>query len=310
MTTEPQDPRPAAAPTLASTAADLKATATRLWDSAPALDVLLPLRAWWEGRAWTKGAPLLFLLFGGAPFVILQSIGPADSISKVAWSFSIYFAVMWALAMWAMIRPGRFDLTLVAKVAAASIVVGIPIAVGLERHLDGSSSLLTNIYGIGLPEEIAKALPVFVLMYVMSPRRTYAPRVYMYIGAISGLAFGVAEAVNYSKSYAGSFDGSGVSEFSVQLVWRLLCDGLVHACAAAVTCYFIGLADRNDRWRVQLIGFGLTITAVWHGFHDRWSDGYPEALIAIVVLFVFVGYVMSADAIESQVAEAIRSRGR
>jgi RsiW-degrading membrane proteinase PrsW (M82 family) len=279
-----------------------------LWKSAPSISSLLPLKAWWEGKAWSRGAPLLFLLFAVAPFIILHSVGESGDIETVAWSFSLYFAVLWALAMWALIRPGKPNLTLLAKIGVASALAGIPLAIWLEQQLMGGSSLASYIYGVGVPEEIAKAAPVFVLMYVFAEGRKYTPRMFMYMGAVSGLAFGAMEAVKYSNGYVQNLlqGQQPVSSFSTELFWRLLCDSLFHACAAAISCYFIGLAVRHPRWRVQLISFGLGLVAVLHGMFDRYSSGYFQVAITALLLFIFIGYVISADEIESEVRRADR----
>jgi RsiW-degrading membrane proteinase PrsW (M82 family) len=288
----------------ATTIAQAKATVVKLWDSAPSPSELLPIRSFWENKDWTKGLPVVFLAFAAAPFVFLQSISPSDSMGKVAWCFSAYFAVMWMLAMYALIRPGRLDPLLLAKIGLASAITGAPIAIWLEERLAESSSLATNIYGVGLPEEFAKALPVFVVMFVLAERDHFGVRMFMFMGAVSGCVFGSLEAVNYSKLYASQVvQGQAVSTFSTELLWRLVAGGLFHACMAAITCYFIGLAARNPRWRVQLIGFGILLTATIHGVHNTYSQGYSEAAIAVFGLFVFLGYVLAADKIETKVQQ-------
>jgi RsiW-degrading membrane proteinase PrsW (M82 family) len=272
------------------------------WGGAPSLRLLLPVRAWWASKEWQRGAPLLFLVFGLAPWVILHAVGFNDSISKAAWGFALYFAVLWALGMWALIRPGKPDLALGAKVVAASALFGIPFAIWLETALGHGSSLGVYILGVGLPEELAKALPVLFLMVVMAEKRTYSTRMFMYVGALSGLAFGVVEAVKYSPAYAHELaQGQATALVATETVWRLLTDGLFHAATAAITCYFIGLAARNLRWRVQLIVVGLALTSVLHGMNDRYSQGWAQVGIAGAILFIFIGYVLTGDSIAAEV---------
>ncbi len=285
-------------------------TASHAWGDAPSFNVLLPVKAWWAANDWKRGAPLLFLVFGLGPWAIMHAMTVNDSITKAAWGFSVYFAVLWALVMWALIRPGKLDWALVAKVAAASAVFGIPLAIWLEKRLGNGTSLLTYTFGVGLPEELAKALPVFVLMVVLANGKQYSTRMFMYLGAVSGLAFGAVEAVKYSPSYAqGLAQGQATGLLAAEVFWRLLTDGLFHAATAAITCYFIGLAARNVRWRNQLIGFGLAVTTVLHGVNDRYSEGWLQVAIAAAILFIFIGYVLSGDQIESQVQQVNQSLG-
>jgi RsiW-degrading membrane proteinase PrsW (M82 family) len=186
----------------------------------------------------------------------------------------------------------------------ASAIFGIPLAIWLEKRFGNGSSLLTYTFGVGLPEELAKALPVFVLLVVLANGKQYSTRMFMYMGAVSGLAFGAVEAVKYSPGYAqGLVQGQATGLLAAEVFWRLLTDGLFHAATAAITCYFIGLAVKNRRWRNQLIGFGLAITTVLHGVNDRYSDGWMQVAVAATILFIFIGYVLTGDAIESQVQQ-------
>jgi RsiW-degrading membrane proteinase PrsW (M82 family) len=273
--------------------------ATRFWDAAPSPRALLPLKAWWEGREWQRGTPLLFLAFGLAPWVILHAIGVNDSVTKAAWSFSDYFAVLWGVVMYMLIKPGRLRLVLMTKVAAVSAIIGIPLAIALEEHLASGSSLSVYIFGVGLPEEFAKALAVYVIMISFAKGRSYNVRTFMFMGAVSGLAFGAVEAVKYTPHYVDQLtQGQATGLLSTELIWRWLTDGLFHGCTAAVVGYFIGLSAHYPRWRVQLIGFALAVMAVVHGINDRYSEGWTQVLVAGLLLFIFIGYALTADTIE------------
>ncbi len=297
---------PGARPTGAQGAlAGLGSSFNGFWKSAPSLSTLFPVKAWWESTDWRKGTPLLFLVFGIAPWVILHSVGINDGIGNAAWGFSIYFAVLWALVMYALIRPGRLDYTLVAQIAAGGALGGIPLAIALEKNFNHGSSLLEFVFTVGLAEELAKAVPVFVIMFLLGRHKNYTTRMYMYMGAVSGLAFGAGEAIKYSHGYVTLLGtGQATSILATQFVWRLLTDGLFHAATAAITCYFIGLAVKNPRWQVQLIGFGLGMTSLLHGVNDRYSEGWSQVAVAAALLFIFMGYVLSGDRIENQVVHA------
>jgi RsiW-degrading membrane proteinase PrsW (M82 family) len=270
--------------------------------SLPLLSVVLPLKAWWEGKEWRQGYSLIFLVFGIAPWVILHSVGPDSDVTQVAWGFSIYFAVLWAMTMWTLIRPGRLDAKLVAKVVLGSAIVGVPLAIALENGFGHQASLSGYILGVGIPEEVAKALPVFLFMLVLE-KRSFTSRTYMYMGALSGLAFGVVESVRYASSYVAAASQMTPSSFVNQLVWRLLTDSFFHACSAAIVCYFVGLAASNAKWRAPLIAFGLGLAAVLHGFNDRYSDGGGQVIVAATLVFIFLGYVRTGEKIEQQVME-------
>jgi hypothetical protein len=62
------------------------------------------------------------------------------------------------------------------------------------------------IFTVGLPEELAKALPVLAIVLIYRGSRDLTPRDYLFLGAVSGLVFGASEVVHY-------FTVNGVAEF-------------------------------------------------------------------------------------------------
>lgn len=122
-----------------------------------------------------------------------------------------------------------------------------------------------------------------------------SPRTYMYLGAVSGLVFGAVEAVHYSDLYATllSFDSTSL----MTEVWRLVSGPVLHACMAGISCYFIGLASTHRNKQIPLIGFGLAIAALLHGAYDTTANSWMGVAITAVIIFIFVGYVLSAEKI-------------
>ncbi|HEY6787587.1 MAG TPA: hypothetical protein VI365_09775 [Trebonia sp.] len=85
----------------------------------------------------------------------------------------------------------------------------VPLAVTLEVNLHADTAGLgPSIYSVGLPEELAKAIPVVAvaLIYRLFVRRELMPRDYLFLGAVSGLVFGASEVVHY-------FTVNGLQEF-------------------------------------------------------------------------------------------------
>jgi len=290
----------------ASVIASLTGQLSALWNSAPPLSVLLPLRSWWESKEWRKGYPLFFLVFALAPYVVFAAVSPDQGIGSVAWAYVGIFSVLWALLFFTLIRPGKLELALLGEIAITSAVFGIPLAIWLEDRLPGKDNLLHLILAVGLPEEIAKAAPVFVIMVLLMKGRSFSTRTFMYMGAISGLAFGAVEGVRYISLYQQALVGGQLSPAGfVQIVaMRFFTDSLFHGCTAVVSAYFIGLAARHPRWRIQLMAFGIGSMAILHGVNDRWASGWPLVAIAATLLFIVVGYVQNGDRIEAEVARA------
>jgi RsiW-degrading membrane proteinase PrsW (M82 family) len=261
---------------------------------------LLPLHPWWSAGGWRQGGAALFLIMALAPFVLLQVTSDDTDVRRAAVGFAVYFAVLWLIAIRALVRPEHFGWLLFVGVVAFTTIAGVAFAIAVEKQLDASTdTLIASIATVGLPEEVAKALAVLLCLKVSRGR--WAPRTYLYAGAVSGLAFGAAEAVTYTVAYASNLD-LGDGGLAVSL-WRLLCDGLFHACMAGIVAFFIGLGAWYRTVRLQLIGFGLVVAGVLHGLYDHWSSGWGGAVLAAVTVSTFVGYVRSGDRIGARLAE-------
>lgn len=263
---------------------------------------LLPLRSWLREQDWLRGRLGLFGLFAVAPFGLLQLTAEDGGIERAAWGFAVYFGLAWLLAMHRLIQPEAPDRIVLAKVVGFTAVAGVAIAVALERWLGvDDTDLLTMILKVGVPEELAKALPVY--LFVFRSRVAWTTRTYLFTGVVSGLAFGVTEAVMYTSVYddVGLLLGESTTVVSI---WRLLTGGMFHACLAGITSYFIGLAYwyRRAVWPLMLAG--LALTSVLHGAYNASSGGWWGTLLAAFVVFVFLGYIHSGDEIALELSDS------
>jgi RsiW-degrading membrane proteinase PrsW (M82 family) len=260
---------------------------------------LLPLHPWWCAGGWRQGGAALFLVMALAPFVLVQVTSDDTDVRRAAVGFAVYFAVLWLIAIRALVRPERIGWPVFVGIVAFTTVAGVAFAIAVEKQLDASTdTLVGSIVTVGLPEEVAKALAVLLCLRV--GRGRWAPRTYLYAGALSGLAFGAAEAVTYTVAYTSHLDlaegGLAVS------LWRLVCDGLFHACMAGIVAFFIGLSAWYKAVRLQLIGFGLLVAGVLHGLYDHWAASWGGAALAAVTVCTFVGYVRSDHRIGARLA--------
>jgi RsiW-degrading membrane proteinase PrsW (M82 family) len=288
---------------------------------------LLPLGDWIRHHALRSWPVLLFLLLICVPSIALVVLGPSPSASTfdhVAWIFAAYFAVAWLLLLGVIIRPEHVTRPMLVLVTAIAVATQVPLAVTLEVDLHAETAGLgPSIYSVGLPEELAKAIPVLAvaLIYRFYLRQELAPRDYLFLGAVSGLVFGASEVVHY-------FTVNGLAEFyqTVQsalpaiqrllvtghsapdslfavligpvryfvldFVWRFLTDPITHACWAGLTGYFIGLAaSGRHRW-YTVSWIGLAAAAILHGLND-WSlvNGHLVwILVTLVSGVLFLGY--------------------
>src|ERR1700730_2742519 len=236
---------------------------------------LVPVRHWARDPALRSWPVLLLVGLVCVPPIALVMLNhpTAGKIRDIAWIFAAYFAVAWLLLLGVIVRPQHVSRAMLAAVAVVGIVTQAPTAIFLETKLHAGTSSLLDVFTIGLPEELAKAIPIVVVAWIW--RRywhTQTPRDYLFLGAVSGLVFGAAEAVHYFTDVLGSLSGNVnglvLQDLTIQYIWRFLTDPIDHACWAGITGYFIGLAivGQDRKYWIGLVGIG--IAAVLHGLND------------------------------------------
>ena len=286
---------------------------------------LLPLGDWIRHHSLRSWPVMLFLLLICVPSIALVILGgnpSASTFDHVAWIFAAYFAIAWLLLLGVIIRPEHVTRTMLALVTVIALVTQVPLAVTLEVQLHATNaSLGPSIFTVGLPEELAKALPVLAVALIYRGRGSLTPLDYLFLGAVSGLVFGASEVVHY-------FTVNGVAEFyqTVQsaipaiqqlistghsastslfavligpvlyfvldFVWRFLTDPIIHACWSGLTGYFIGLAATGRHKWYTIAWIGLAAAAILHGLND-WSrvNGHPLwVIVDLVSGILFLGY--------------------
>jgi RsiW-degrading membrane proteinase PrsW (M82 family) len=299
---------------------------------------LFPLSEWFRHHAIRSFPVLLFLALICVPpvaLVILDTNLSTGTFTVAAWIFAAYFAVAWLLLLCVIVRPDHVTRPMLAVVVVVALLTQVPLALVLESALHSTDMTLgLSIATVGVPEELAKAIPVLAVALFFR-RQVLMPRDYLFLGAVSGLAFGASEVVRYfttnsvaefyqtvqtsipsihhlivtGHSAPASVFGALIGPvwyFIITFIWRFITDPITHACWAGVTGYFIGLAaTRRHTWLVAFVGLG--IAAVLHGLND-WSrvNGHPAwILIVFVSGVIFLGYARVGARTDSQFAAAL-----
>jgi RsiW-degrading membrane proteinase PrsW (M82 family) len=280
-----------------------------------ALRILVPMGAWLRDPAMRQWPRLLVTAYALTPLILLIVLQHNADLVTLGWVYCLYVAPLWALVFWFLIRPGplgRLHLIIAAIIIAAEFVLIPALTLPWEHALappTTSHSLFSWVVGVGLPEELTKALPVMVLAIVLLKVRHIKldVRMWMFLATLSGLFFGAYEAskVYVPNAILAIARGSafGIPEFAE----RVFVDGLQHALWAGIAGFFIGLGTNYRRQRIPLWLLGIAVPMVLHGLND-WILTWPSIsaewgwiLIQAFSLFLFLGYTASAAAIEKRV---------
>jgi RsiW-degrading membrane proteinase PrsW (M82 family) len=263
------------------------------------LHTLLPVKAWMRTPALVSWPALLFVVLITVPPIGLVILGPnptMGSFSDVSWLFAAYFAVAWLLLIGVIVRPALVTRELLFVVVGLALVTEVPLALALETALHANNAnLLSSIFTIGLPEELAKAIPVVVIAAFF--RRRLSPVDYLFLGAVSGLVFGASEVERYITSVVATAGNKGISLDDAGIlilayVWRFLTDPISHACWAGLTGYFIGLAVTGTHKWYRVVWVGLAMAMFLHGLNDWNAINGNAAWVVVVAVsgILFVAY--------------------
>jgi RsiW-degrading membrane proteinase PrsW (M82 family) len=299
---------------------------------------LLPLGDWIRHHSLRSWPVLLFLLLICVPSIALVILGAnpdTTTFDYVAWIFAAYFAVAWLLLLGVIIRPEHVTRPMLVVVTVIALVTQVPLAVALEDALHVSTANLgRSIVTVGIPEELAKAVPVLAVALIYRGRRHIMPRDYLFIGAVSGLVFGASEVVRYFtvngvdqfyltvqsaipaiEQLINTGHSASTSLFAVLIgpvlyfildfVWRFVTDPISHACWSGLTGYFIGLAATSRYKWYQVTWIGLAIAAILHGLNDwSWVNGHPAWIVVVAVSgILFLGYAKVGSRGETHLPE-------
>ena len=261
------------------------------------------------GRFWQAPKPFPLLLIFWASSADLK-------FGDIAFLFGLYFALMWAVVLYFMLVP-NLVFARIAQVALFTMVAGIaldqmlqqlPVVSSLYSATDSASivgKLFGFVGGVGVVEEAVKILPVWWL-YVHK-RNEDSLSTIVFLGCISGFAFGVAEAVSYSIAYARGVS-FGQLEFGAYLVvqmTRLITLPLLHAVWAGIFGYFVALASVNRHVGKGLLLAGWLITASLHGVYDTFADSIIGVAVAVLSIVIFISYYRSGQTLQAKISSLL-----
>jgi RsiW-degrading membrane proteinase PrsW (M82 family) len=288
---------------------------------ATALRILFPIQSWLRDPGWRQGLRLLVIAYALLPLIFLALLGSSSDLSAPGWAYSLYVAPLWSMGFWMLIRPGHVGKREIY--VAVGIVVWtlvwinvVTIHVNAALHISGPIHLGQALV-IGVNEELTKALPVLLAgLFLLWYRKVKLDvRMWMFLGTVAGLTFGIAEQAFYtSTDIVGIHEAQSNNEAvtgALAFAERIFVDGFQHAVWAGIAGFFIGMALNYGRRRVQLVILGVAVPAVLHALNDflASSSVWLVILIQAASLLLFLGYTLSAASIEQRVRETPLFRG-
>jgi len=283
---------------------------------------LFPFGAVLKDRPWSLLWVQLFAFAFCFPFLLIKYYNGKDaSLLEAAWAFSLYFAILWGAFLYRCMRPdalgkkhilGTWLFTSFLGVVAVVLIAAIArILPGTRDIVQASKSasifprLVGFTLGVGLVEESVKGLPV--IWMGLRSRAQLAPTAIAYIGVISGLAFGAAEAIVYSIQYAAGHAAAAISygDYLIVQVLRFVSLPLLHAIWSGILGYFVGFAVNSATTRRVALIIGLALVSVLHGLYNTFADGWLGFLVAVFSMLLFVGYVRAESGKGSRILDSV-----
>jgi RsiW-degrading membrane proteinase PrsW (M82 family) len=207
----------------------------------------------------------------------------------------VYFALAWAAYFYVFVANRTTDLEVGLGAAGFAALISFPIALLLNRTPPISwvygmaaakvpfERLPGFVFGVGLKEEVLKALPILLLAFWTD--RIKKPLDGIFYGALCGLGFAVAEGTRYVSA------AHNTGWVIYQTLLRTTTLPFLHATWSAISGYFIALAMVNKHRRAALCLIGIAVATVLHGCYDFAAAGTIGVGIAAFVYLLFISYI-------------------
>ena len=231
---------------------------------------------------------MILALVGLFPMLIMQI--PLGGFF-VFYEVSLYFSVIWGLFFYDCFKTPQVGLkTTLAVFFITQLFVftawgcGLPTLNPFYAFIDTTFPLSVIGYtlGVGLTEELAKAVPILIILY--RAKEPLIPQTVVYYGFISGIAFGVWEGVQYQMTV------NAEQEYTVSFylnILRLTSLPFLHACWCGIAGYFLAFANLYPKYRKGLYVLAIAIPALIQGLYDSISD-WPF----VSLFMVFIGLML------------------
>ncbi len=235
----------------------------------------------------------------------------------------LYGLALWSMALWSLLLYRLFaDRDLSFRLAFGTVLftcfIGLPILeLWLFTPVDITGWLITRnflafrlsgyVFGVGVREELTKAIPLIALALFTNKMRK--PINGLLLGMMSGIGFAGAENVYYVfrtlEESLRAMKETGRAGYLVMPVYnnvvRMAMTPFLHACFSAIFGYFIALGISQRRHRFVFFVLGLSLSSLLHGLYDTFVGESP--LLGVVIqcgaFFLVMTYILKARGLSS-----------
>ncbi len=284
-------------------------------------ETLVPVKSWLHDRGWRQGIRLIIIPYALLPLIFLQLFENSDSLTTPGWAYSLYVAPLWLMAFWYLIRPpkiGKLEIGVAVGCIIWTYIWLYAVTIQINDMLGGKLNLPKALV-VGYNEEFTKALPVLVaaLILLYARKTKLDPRLWMLMGTVTGLTFGLVEQSLYTPAaIVAIHSANGVSQAdggALLFAFRVFVDGFQHAVWAGISGFFVGVAVNYRKLRAPILLLGISIPAILHALNDFtltiFSSVWVAVLIQALSLLLFLGYTLAASSIERNVRRNPTFRG-
>jgi len=277
---------------------------------------VVPYQDVFSARLYRSGTVKLLLFFGMFPLVA-DLVTDQRDLEQAAWVLGLYYASIWGVVLYHLIKPPQFDWSDVGRCVLFTTFVGVPLLLIVQQvppfsllyaaiNLGWLWRLVGFMLGVGVLEEVCKALPVY--LFLLRSGKLSDPLTSAFYGTMSGLGFAIAEGATYSLGYAfGLVRGDlGFGSYVLVNTIRFVTVPLFHAILAGIVGYFIGLAAINPARRGAIVAIGIAIAAVLHGLYNTFAGGLLGVLVIAFSILLFVSYLRRSQSMVFEMRQAER----
>jgi RsiW-degrading membrane proteinase PrsW (M82 family) len=256
-------------------------------------------------------------------FVFFLAMGPLaiahlDRTDFILWGIALYSALLWAMFVYRLFAGRDLGFRWAIGMVVVTCFLMVPVLqVYLSVPPDVTEWLISRrfvvfqlagyVLGVGVREEMTKALPLLVLAAFTS--RMKSPLTGLVLGFMSGIGFAVAENVLYvykTVNHAVSItqDTGQLANLVVPVynnVIRMAMGPFVHGCLSGIFGYFIALSTVDPRRRFFLLVAGLGVAASLHGLYDTVVGYSPlvALLVQALTYMLLMTYILKARGLAS-----------